>query len=144
MQYHNNLSDNQLSALLELLKGPFGKLLRSGAKLPANIKVVDAEMNKKAGVQVKKYHGCTRCHKHVWNEKDKGCVCPICQGPRYDAKGHPLELVIHFPLKPRLEALMKDSLPFHHAAEYEKYRSTPREKYKGVMAGAYFVYILPQ
>lgn len=38
LQYHNSFSDKQLSALLRVLQGPVGKLLRSGAELPANIK----------------------------------------------------------------------------------------------------------
>lgn len=99
-------------------------------------------MNKKAGVHVKKYDGGTTCHKHVWTKKDKGCVCPSCQGPRYDAKGHLIEQVIHFPIKPRLEALMRDSFAFEHAVKYEKYRSAPREKHKGVMAGSFFLHFV--
>ena len=164
LQYNHGLSDNQLGALLEQLKGNLGELIRSGIKLPASIKSYDAELAKNAGVKVHKYDGCVICHQHIWTETDKDNTCPICGGDRYDSKGrpheqviltqsqhthshithlspthahNPHEQVIHFPIKPRLEALMRDSIAFQEAAEFENHRLYPREKYKDVIADVF-------
>ena len=122
--------------MLQMLHGDLGNLIKSGAKLPDNIKVVDAAMNAKAGVKCHKYDGCIKCNKHVWDETDKGGICPICQGNRYDAKEKPLEQVVHFPIRERLEALTRDSLAFQEAVHYEKTRRVVKD---GVMAGEFFV-----
>ena len=89
-------------------------------------------MQNKAGIKVQKLHGCVRCHKHVWTETDKTTVCPICREERYDLKGKAKEEVRYFPIKPRLEALLRDSITFQEAVEYEKHRPCPRND---VMAG---------
>ena len=135
------MSDTQLRCLLELLQGRLGNLVQSASsagEMPANINVADAQMRKMAGVIAQKYDGCIKCHGYVWDQKDKDNICPFCGGHRYDVKGNPHEQVIHFPLKPRLEALLRDSVQFQEAVEYEKYRKCPREKHKGVMAGMCF------
>ena len=94
-------------------------------------------MNKRAGIEVHKYNGCVKCNKHIWDETDKGSICTNCGGHRYDTQGNPIEQVVHFPVKSRLEALLRDSIYFQEAVEYEKYRHYPREKYKGMMADVF-------
>ena len=32
-----------------------------------------------AGVSVVRFDGCTQCNLHVWHEKEKSDVCPICK-----------------------------------------------------------------
>ena len=96
-------------------------------------------MNTKAQTTVKKYDGCIKCHQHVWEQSDKSKVCPICGGNRFDKQGHPLEQVIHFPLKPRLEALLRDSPAFKEACDYEKHR--PKCQDDDVMAGVFLCVI---
>ena len=73
------------------------------------------------------------CNKHIWEEKDVGNSCPVlgCQGKRYDEVGAPYQEVIHFPLKPRLEALLRcDAYEFDLG--YESYRGKPEA---GFVAG---------
>ena len=90
-----------------------------------------------AGASCNKIDGCVHCDKHVWEQKDKGKSCPLCGGERYDANGHAFEQILHFPLKPRLEALMRDSPAFREAVNYEKHR--PRSKDEGITAGPYLL-----
>lgn len=132
-QDRHHLSDKQLAAVLELLRGDFGNALKDGVKLPDRISEADVTMKKLAGVSMKKYDGCITCNKHVWEQSDRSKLCPICQGSRYDSRGQPLEQVVHFPLKPRLEALLRDSFAFKEAVDYASYR--PRGKYEDWIAG---------
>ena len=118
--------------MLKLLRGELGDLVQSGAALPAHIKVADGYMNQKSGAKAHTYDGCITCNRHVWDEKDKGSICPVCGGPRYNSKHKAHEQAIHFPIKPRLEALMNDSVAFQEAVEYENHRSKPK---CGVIAG---------
>ena len=39
-----------------------------------------------AGVSRCVYHGCPKCNKHIWEEKDDGNHCPVegCNGTRRD------------------------------------------------------------
>lgn len=121
-QHRHRLSDKQLKAILELLKGNFGDRLKSGAQLPGNIRQADSSMQEKAGASMIRYDGCVECNQHVWGPADKAKVCPLCGGSRYDERGHAREQVIHFPLKPRLEALLRDSISFKEAIDYEQHR----------------------
>ena len=100
-QHRHHLSDKQLEAMLELLKGNFGDRVKSGVQLPANIRQADSSMREKAGASMVRYDGCIKCNQHVWGPADKSKVCPLCGGNRYDERGHAREQVIHFPLKPR-------------------------------------------
>ena len=43
----------------------------------------------------------------VWRDTDIGAVCPKCTTNRYDEDGNARESVVWFPLRPRLEALLK-------------------------------------
>ena len=54
-----------------------------------------------------KLNGCTGCHKHVYTQDDKATLCPHCAHPRYNEAGKPNELVFYFPIKPKLQALMR-------------------------------------
>ena len=74
-----------------------------------------------------KYDGCVTCNEYVWGPKEKTRTCPLCGGPRYNEKGVPLEQVVHFPLKPRLESLLRDSPEFADALRYE-FERMPREE----------------
>lgn len=134
-QHRYHFSDKQLTAILELLRDDFGNSWKDGAKLPSSIHEADAWMNKSAGASIKRYDGCIKCNQHVWEQSDKGSVCPRCQGSRYDEHGQPLEQVIHFPLKPRLEALLRDSISFREAVDYENHR--PRGKHADWIAGMF-------
>ena len=100
--------------------------------MPSKISEKDEAFRKQAGVSAHKYHGCPKLGcMHVWDEDDKTSECPVCGGPRYDAKGVPLEEVIYFPLKDRLEALL--SVPaYYDACMWENYRQKPKS---GVVSG---------
>ena len=67
-----------------------------------------------------KLHGCVECNNYIWDEEDKSVRCPNrnCAGHRFDEKGHPFEEVTYFPLKSRLEALLRDSPAFLQALKY--------------------------
>lgn len=86
-----------------------------------------------AGAHVRTYHGCPKCDQHIWDEKDVGNDCPVpgCDGKRKDANGTPYQEVLHFPLKPRLEALMR-CRAYSFALGYESWRPQPE---KGIVAG---------
>lgn len=74
-----------------------------------------------------KYDGCIFCDKYIWGPKDKTKTCPLCGGPRYDEEGVPFEEVMHFPLRPRLESLLRDSPEFADALRYEFERMQSEE-----------------
>ena len=131
MQWKHDLSDNQLTATLEALNGELGDYLRSGKEMPTKINQADKILREQAGVCAHKYHGCTQCNKHVWDENDKSSTCPLCGGRRYDTKGAPLEEVIHFPLKERLEALLRVD-NYYDACLWETTRHQPKP---GVVSG---------
>ena len=121
-----------------------------------------------AGVSVVRYDGCTQCNLHVWHEKEKSDLCPICKErgeeqirTRYDAlvnkltkqkilfrspinllfylpfylQRRPRESIFHFPIKERLESLIRDSPAFYEALHHELYRLKPP---KGTMYGLFF------
>ena len=52
-------------------------------------------------------HGCVDCNRKVWGPDDSEDVCNECGGNRYDLKGKPKEYVVHFPLKERLQSLLR-------------------------------------
>lgn len=84
-----------------------------------------------SGAFVRKLDGCPRCNKHVWDDSDQSKTCPIpgCGGSRYDENGRPFEQVLHFPLKPRLEALLRCEA-FCAAATYDSWRKRdPLQKF---------------
>ena len=86
-----------------------------------------------AGAEARVYHGCPKCNNHVWDEKDLGNDCPIvgCTGKRRDEKGVPFQQVIHFPLKPRLEALLRCEA-YCFDLGYESWRPQSED---GIVAG---------
>ena len=52
-------------------------------------------------------HGCVGCDNKVWSPDDDSKVCDKCNGNRYEENGVAKEFVVHFPLKERLESLLK-------------------------------------
>ena len=81
------------------------------------------------------------CNKHVWEETDVGNECPIagCSGKRRDENGVPFEEVIHFPLKPRLEALVRcESYCFELSHETWRHQSP-----EGIVAGLCYILSCP-
>ena len=73
---------------------------------------------------IRHLHGCIVCNEYVWDEKDKSEKCPICFSPRYDHAGEPLEKVVHFPLKGRIEALLSVE-QYHESCMWESWRAQP-------------------
>ena len=66
-----------------------------------------------AGVKRVVLHGCVGqhddkfCH-HIYRPGDRRSTCPICGHSRYSEDGKtPNETVFYFPIRPRLEALMR-------------------------------------
>ena len=64
-------------------------------------------------------HGCIGCDKKVWGPDDEETICNFCHGNRYDDDGQAKEKVIWFPLKDRIESLMRckqyrDAVRFEH------------------------------
>ena len=79
----------------------------------------DRKLRQQSGVQLCVLHGCVNVNAdggyctHVFGPKDKRSTCPKCGHSRYEAGSttRANEMVYWFPLKPRLEALMK--LPYY-------------------------------
>ena len=78
-QHRHRLSDKQLEAMLELLKGNFGDRLKSGAQLPANIRQADSSMREKAGASMFRYDGCISCNQHVWGQPTNQQFVPFAK-----------------------------------------------------------------
>ena len=107
-QSRYNASSSQLKGFLDLLKGELGPLLNIDAELPSTVGVADKALSHQAGVEVVQLHGCTGCHQHVWLESDQGQKCPRCGAGRLDSETKkPKEVVYHFPLAARLQALLR-------------------------------------
>ena len=67
-------------------------------------------------------HGCVgTCGKKVWGSQDEEDVCDLCGASRYDDKGKPKEFVVHFPLKERLESLLRCD-QYNNAVRWESKR----------------------
>ena len=98
-------------------------------KLPKSVREADKYMREMSGAQVLLLHGCTnrRCSGHVFSPDDCALECPLCGDLRYDENGKPKEAVHYFPLKAKLQQLLK--LPkFREALLFEKTRQV-NEKY---------------
>ena len=133
-QWTNGLSEQTLKNLYKLLKkGNVADYLRSGNKLPEKHTLADKILRVQAGVEVHTYHGCPVCNEHIWDESDKGNLCPRagCTGRRRDDNGQAYQEVIHFPLKSRLATLL-GCPAWKHNIEYEDWR--PQSKH-GAVAG---------
>ena len=135
-QWRNKLPEKALTDLYGMLKeGKVGEHIRTGGEMPDKHTCADKALETEAGVEAKTYHGCPVCNKHIWEESDKGNVCPRpgCTGKRRNAKGYPFQEVIHFPLKSRLTALLRCK-SYKHYADYENWR---RQSPDGVVADVY-------
>ena len=82
-----------------------------------------------AGEKAVFLHGCVGqgCTK-VWGPQDGADVCNLCGGRRYDGNGKPHEFVIHFPLKGRLENLLKCD-QYYQAVRWECDRERTNDDY---------------
>ena len=123
-QWVNKLSEQTIKNLYELLKeSNVADYIKAGNKLPEKHTYADKILQAIAGVEVKTYHGCPKCSDYIWGESDKGNECPRpgCTGRRRDDKGQAYQEVIHFPLKPRLTALL-GCPAWKHNIEYENWR----------------------
>ena len=75
------------------------------------VKDTQKRMMQAAGVKKVELHGCIgnggRC-KHIYGPVDRRRACPECTYSRYKANGTTAnEIVYYFPLRPRLQALLK-------------------------------------
>ena len=133
-QWKHRLAEKAMSDLYGMLKeGKVGEHIRTGGKMPEKHTCADKVLQNESGVEAKTYHGCPVCNKHIWEEGDKDNVCPRpgCIGKRLNAKGHPFQEVIHYPLKSRLTALLRCN-SYKHYIDYENWR---RQSPDGVVAG---------
>ena len=115
------------TATLDLAMGVMRQYV--GFDLPNSVREADKYMREMSGAEVLVLHGCTnrRCSGHVFAPDDCALECPLCGAARYDEKGKPLEVVHYFPLKAKLQQLLK--LPkFREALSFEKTRLS-HEKY---------------
>ena len=74
-----------------------------------------------AGVETLCLDGCTECNKFIFLPQDDRSRCPWCDAERYHPSGEPKERVWYFPIRKRLEALMK-LVPFAKSINHEKNR----------------------
>ena len=126
----------------------FGNYL--GAKIPANFKAADQKIQRKAGAQCLRLHGCVGCNRQVFLPNDREEECPVCGHQRYNVKGKPNEVWImmmchmciifvipmhllttimqtcfYFPLTPKIKALLR--LPaYRKLIQYEFERQLKR------------------
>ena len=106
LQQRSGCTDVVCKEILQLFKEYAG-----GVKITSTMTKAfsgcDKKLQSAAGVKVLKLNGCVRCHKHVYTPDDKARVCPHCGHTRFDEEDKPNELVFYFPLKEKLEALLK-------------------------------------
>ena len=128
IQWETNCSTMTLQKFLNALRGRLGRLVKESDELPGSIKHADKLMQSmvrlifcvfllvlvemmnfdtQAGEKHQVLHGCVGCNNKVWGPDDDSDVCELCNGHRYDDKGKAKEFVVHFPLKERLEKLLK-------------------------------------
>ena len=106
LQSRCRLSNSQTECVKKTMESPLfgcGKIKHRSA-----VKKIISE----AGVTCIELHGCAAKHdgkacQHVYRPGDSREFCPECGDGRYFPNGKPKEKVYHFPLIPRLEALLK-------------------------------------
>ena len=107
LQQRSGCSDVVCMEILQLFKDYADTTVHGKSTPDTAFKHCDKKIQSAAGVQVMKLNGCTGCHKHVYTQDDKATLCPHCAHPRYNEAGKPNELVFYFPIKPKLQALMR-------------------------------------
>ena len=166
IQWLSNCSTQTLQYVLDSLShGKLGTLIKEGVELPRKVTHGDKKMQStvgifilllvvfvfvtaliinlqiaiQAGEKAMILHGCVGpdCNK-VCPPQDADDVCNLCGGPRYDAKGKPHEFIIHFPLKPRLESLLRCD-QYCQAVQWEFNRKHDNDEY---MAGSCVIYFV--
>ena len=99
---------------------------------PASVKKADKVLQDAAGAKYEILNGCVghNCE-HVYGPLDGATHCPSCNTARYKENGAPKEIVFYFPLKKRLEALMRTAR-YRHLLTYEHRRKKNDEYYSDV------------
>lgn len=59
---------------------------------PKNFRKYDKILQQEAGIRFLRLNGCTTCNKFVFLPEDRRRLCPLCQGPRFDANNKALEV----------------------------------------------------
>ena len=103
----------------------FRKYLRMD--VPTDFTSTDRRMREASGASFLRLHGCVHCNKHVFLPDDKSKNCPLlCGFSRFDSKGLPREQVFYFPLRPKLQSLLR--LPkYREMCEHEFWRQQLRQ-----------------
>ena len=101
LQSRSGCSNATVENFLEI----FSKYL--GITTPAPLKKYDKAIQKAAGAQVLRLNGCENCHRHVYLPSDPAKFCPHCGGDRFRECGKPFEQVFYFPIKSKIEALLR-------------------------------------
>ena len=90
------------------------ELLEKYGYIKGDLCGADREMRDESGVELIKLEGCVHENddgevcQHIYGPGDKRTCCPKCGTSRYREDGRtPNEVVYYFPLRPRLEALLK-------------------------------------
>ena len=100
LQAKCKLSTMQAECVADLVKQETGK--------KSDLRKADRVMTEQSGVKKEVLHGCVgQGCQHVYGPHDKRRACPKCNHPRYNADGVANEAVYYFPIRSRLEALMK-------------------------------------
>ena len=89
----------QTDSVVQLLSG-------HGAK--PDMRGADKQMTADSGFEKLELNGCVHCNKYIFEPRDKETICPRCGGSRYKSGTRtPSEIVLYFPLRKRLEALLR-------------------------------------
>ena len=73
-----------------------------------DLRGADKQMTADSGFEKLELNGCVHCNNYVFEPRDKATNCPRCGGSRYKSGTRtPSEIVLYFPLRKRLEALLR-------------------------------------
>lgn len=120
LQQRTGCSDAACQDIIET----FRKYLR--VDVPADFAKTDKKMQKAAGTGFMRLHGCIDCKRHVFKPEDKCKHCPRCDHARFNSKRQPFEEVFYFPLKPKLQSLLR--LPaYRKMCQHEFWRQSLKQ-----------------
>ena len=121
-QNETSCSTRHLQRMLEKFAPYFAN------QVPSTVKKADKILQTDAGANYETLNGCVgdNCE-HVFGQADVATHCPNCNTSRYKNNGSPKEVVFYFPLKARLEALVRTKR-YRDLLTYE-YRRKSNDEY---------------
>ena len=121
---------NQTGCSTRTLKKTYAEL-QPWIKGKCSFRQVDKLLRCESGATSIRLNGCVGCHAYVFTPEDPRRRCPLCNYPRFAADDKPNETCFYFPIKSKLQQLLK--LPqFRNNLLYERTRKPNRRFWSDV------------